>query len=323
MKRLAVGAIAGVLLGGCVTVNVTPPPEKLRPRVVLADAGAGTSRVALIEVRGLLVDSKSPGLLADGPNPVDRFVSQLEQIRADRRVKAVVVRITSPGGTVTASDIMHTELRRFREETGVPVVISMGEVAASGGYYLALAGDRLIAQPTTITGSIGVIVPSVNVSEGLAKIGIHSRSIVSGPNKDLANPFEPMHEGHYTVLQQLVDDFYDRFQGLVRERRPGIRTEDFAQVTDGRVMSGERAKALGLVDDVGGVRESFAAAKSMAGLKAAALVKYVGEGDLATSAYSRSTRDAGTEVNLVQVRLGDLRGWSGETGHFFYVWAMD
>lgn len=293
---------------------------RLEAREVMSDAGSPAFRVAMIDVRGVIYDAQAPGLLGPGPNPVDRFAAALRKAEEDARVKAVIVRISSPGGTVTGSHVMHEELRAFRSRTGKPVVISMGEIAASGGYYLALAGDEVIAEPTTITGSIGVIVPMVNVSEGLGMIGVRSRSIVSGANKDLANPLEPMREGQYAILQRMVDDMYARFAALVRERRPGIT--NLEEATDGRVVTGERALQMGLIDGLGGVREAFARAKALGGVSRASLVKYVDEGRLAMTPYAATPIPAGTEINVLSVQVNDPLGAGVrmETSGMYYVW---
>jgi protease IV len=306
-----------------VQVDIGQQERSLAPTPVFADPGA-KRKIALIDVRGLLVDANRFDLLGAGINPVDRFVAQLGLAENDDNVKAIIVRITSPGGTVTASDIMHQELIRFREVSGKPVVASLGEVAASGGYYLAIGADRIVAEPTSITGSIGVIMPTLNLSEGLGRIGIHSRSIKSGANKDLANPLEPIRDAHYEVLQGLVDEYYARFRGLVVTRRPGIQEADLDAATDGRVFSGARAVSLGLADEVGGVREAFNAAKQLAGLDAAALVKYADPSRPARSAYTVSPTDAprASSGPGISVELGSLFSLSGagETSGVYYLW---
>lgn len=315
--------VAAVLvLGACtpiVNINVMPPEERFKPQVVLEEGGGG-SRVAVIEVRGLIMDGRTPGLIMDGPNPVDRFAAQLTLAEKDPAVKALIVRITSPGGTVTASHVMHEELRRFSRVTGKPVVASIGEVGASGGYYLALSADTIMAEPTSITGSIGVIMPTVNVSEGLAMIGIRSRSITSGPNKDLANPMEPMRDAQYAVLQEMVNEMYARFRGLVVERRPGLSSGNLDMATDGRVVMGERAKELGLVDELGGLREAFVRAKAMAGLERATLVKYADPATPPRSIYS-SAGEPEREINLVQLKVGTGALGANGTAPFYYLWA--
>lgn len=315
------GSLACVLLAGCqpkVAVNVGFGGGKIKEVAVL-DSGE-SSKVAVIEVRGLIADFNRPTLLGPGVNVVDRFVAELEMARKDTSVKAVVLRLNSPGGTVTASDTMYRELRRFRDETGKPVVASMSEVAASGAYYLALGADTIYAQPTTITGSIGVIFPTLNFSEGLAKIGVHSRSVTSGPNKDIANPLEPMREGQYAVLQGMVDEYYAAFKGLVVERRK-LSPEVVAQATDGRIVTGRQAKAWGLVDENGGLREAFDEAKRRAGLDGARLVKYVEEGRAVQSPYA-SAGDAmpKMETNIVQINMPELSALGVGAAGAYYLW---
>lgn len=342
MRSLAAAwtALAAAVLPGClpnsVTVSLRGGRDKLEQAVVLADPGTPTAKVAMIDVRGLIADVSTPTLLGDGPNPVDEVVMRLMAAEQDSSVKAVVLRINSPGGTVTASDILYREVESFRSRTKKPVVVSMGEIAASGGYYLSLAGDRILAEPTTLTGSIGVIIPSFNFSEGLNRIGIKSRSIKSGANKDLANPFEPIREPQYAVLQQVVDEFYAKFKGLVVQRRPGLKAENLADATDGRIITGARAAELGLVDELGGVRDAFTIAKELAGIKAGTLVKFSfgpAEGTRSPYAAARSGDQrpvlmngaGGTELNLVQVRL-DAAGPSGASAGsagVYYLWAPE
>lgn len=309
---------------GCqpkVNVNIGPTDGKLRESVVVRESSS--AKVALIDVRGLLIDASRPGFpIGVAPNPVDLFQRRLDMAEKDPRVKAVVVRINSPGGTVTASDIMYAELRAFSKRTGKPVVASMGEIATSGGYYLALGADRIVAQPTSITGSIGVILPTFNFSRGMAMIGIESRSVTSGPNKDLASPFEPVRETQYVVLQEMVNNFYGRFRGLVVERRPMLSPDNLPLATDGRIMSGEAALAMGLVDEVGGVREAFAAAKKLAGLETASLIKFSNEDAPARSVYAAGPA-AESDPALLRVTVG-AAGLPGvqpyETSGFYYLW---
>lgn len=290
------------------------PGQKITQSTVIA--GSTRDRVALLEVRGLINDANKETLLGPGPNPVDRFTAQLTMAAQDPAVKAIIVRINSPGGTVGASDTMYRELRRFADTTKKPVVASMSEVAASGGYYLALGADRVLAQSTTITGSIGVIFPTMNFSEGLNRIGIRAKNITSGPNKDIAYPFEPIRESQYDVLRAMVGEFYGNFKGLVAARRPSINPESLIEATDGRVVTGKRALELGLVDEIGGLREAFEAAKKLAGSPGAGLVKYVEEGKLVQSPYAASPVQP-TDGSFIQLKLGDTALQPG----FYYLWV--
>lgn len=335
MSRLLVVVVLG-LLNGCapVSVNLTlfADSSRLVETTVQRDKEARDAKVALIDVRGLIAEKTEAGIFNPAGSSVDDLSTRLRKAEEDRAVKAIVIRINSPGGTVTASDMMFREVRRFAAESKKPVVASLGEVAASGGYYLALAADRIIAEPTSITGSIGVIMPTVNFSEGLNKIGIVSRSIKSGKNKDLANPLEPMRDEQYAVLQRMVDEFYDGFRGLVVERRTraagvGTRTLDtkrLDELTDGRVVTGMKAAEAGLVDQTGGVAEAFAVAKGLAGIEGASLVKYYPEGSQRPrSPYASAglIEPGVAEINLVQIRTG-IQGLPGAAGFagVYYLW---
>lgn len=329
LRTICFGVLCS-FLGACsptVKVNIAGHPGKLVERTVIDEPGRGGGKVAMIDVRGLIVDARRPGLLGEGENPVDRFVTALEMARKDAAVRAVVIRITSPGGTVTASDMMYEEVRRFSADTKKPVVTSIGEVGASGGYYLALSGDRIVVQPTAITGSIGVIFPTFNFSRGLNSIGIESKAITSGPNKDLANPFEAIRETQYDIIRGQVAELYTRFKSLVIDRRPHLKAEDIAAVTDGRIVTGHQAVVLGLADEEGGVREAYTAAKRLAGLGASQLVKYIDENrDEVNTPYAHAPTGGGDQVNLVQLNLGE-NGLGGRFGFqasgFYYLWMPD
>lgn len=329
----ALAVMAG--MGGClpkkVVIDLAPGDGRLTESSVLADSGAGSGvKVAMIDITGLITQTAAPGLLGATGNAVDNLAARLDKAEKDPGVKAVILRINSPGGSVAASEMMYREVRGFRERSGKPVVASFAEVAASGGYYTALAADRIVAQSTSVTASIGVIIQTFNFSKGMSMIGIEGRALVSRPNKDLANPFEPAVESQYTVLQGMVDEFYASFASLVMERRPALAAAPQSQrdtATDGRVVTGAQALELGLVDELGGVREAFDAAKKLADLSSARLVKYHSEGaDPPRSPYAASDvqmrgglvggGERG-EVNLVQLNLGDT---PMPGAGFYYLW---
>jgi len=333
--------VVGAVLSACSPVSVSftlfADNTRLEEATVKADKNAGEDKFILIDVRGIISDREGGELFGSGPNPVDELTAKLAKAESDTTVKGVVLRINSPGGTVSASDMMYREIRGFSERTGKPVVASLGEIAASGGYYIALSADRIVAEPTGIAGSVGVIIPTVNVSEGLNRIGIHSRSIISRPNKDIANPLEPVREEHYVILQSLVDEFYARFRSLVVQRRGPERhaTETdlvpihplemsrLDELTDGRVMTGAKAAEAGLADEVGGMDTAYAAAKTLAHVKSARLVKYYHQGaDTPRTAYAASKQEppsAQAEVNLLQLRLGSS-GLGSQSPGAYYLW---
>lgn len=324
----------GVMASGClpskVVINLAPQTSRLSETEVIRDDGLGTysPKVAMIDVEGTLGFSGGGGVFASRSNSVDDLVARLERAEEDDRVKAVVLRINSPGGTVASSETMYREVRRFREKTGKPVVVTMAEVAASGGYYLSLAADRVVAQESTITGSIGVIFQTMNFSRGMGMIGIEGRAITSKKNKDIANPFTPPKEEHYAILQATVDEFYGSFRGLVLERRTGLDASRVNDLTDGRVMTGKQALDAGLVDELGGVREAFAAAKKLAGIEKARLSKYHASGIKPMTAYASAHGPGGAQAlggTSVDVDVISLGGTDSGVprGQFLYLWSPE
>jgi len=315
MRTTALIVLLGVLTAcspWSFNVTVGPSSRELRETTVIRGSGA---KIALIDLRGLIVDSEIPGVLGPRANPVDELLARFAKAERDDAVKGVVLRIDSPGGTVAASESISGEIERFKRETGKPVVVSMGEITASGGYYVALSGDELYAQPTTITGSIGVIIPTWNFSEGMARIGIESRAVKSGKNKDLANPFEPVREGQYEVLQGIVDEFYAGFRQRVLDHRE-LDPAKVDELTDGRVFTGATAQKLGLVDATGSLRDAFARAKELAGIPDAKLVKYHGR-DEAKPRTAYAEGGLAPEVNLVQFRFDSM---GVKPGVAYYLW---
>ncbi len=318
------------LLAACspLTVSFTFGADERRvsETEVARDEHRVSGKVALIDVRGTIAEDPT-GWLSDGPGIVDSVVAQLNRAEKDSGVRSIILRINSPGGTVTASDVLYREVRGFAARTKKPVVISMGEIAASGGYYLALAGDHLVAEPTTLTGSIGVIIPTINVHEGLGRLGIRAKNIKSGANKDLIDPLGKPSDEHDAIVQAIVNEFYAKFRSLVVERRTpaGLVVSRLDELTDGRVVTGATAKDAGLIDDLGGVSEAFAAAKRLAGLDGARLVKYHPVEKPARTPYSTATATAGqggepsrNEFNLLRLDTSPTGLTSG--AGVYYLW---
>lgn len=327
---------AALLLAGClpdrVTLELRPAPADLAETVVLADHERrepdSSAKVALIDVRGMLLDSRPPSfsLGGSGDHPIDSLVARLNRAAADPSVRAVILRINSPGGSVAASDAMHREVARFRERTGKPVIACMSELCASGGLYLALACDEMIALPSTVTASIGVIIQTINFSEGMKRFGIHARSVTSGPNKAMGSPFEPEQDAHYAILQSIVDEYYATFRALVQSRRPAMTGPALDRCTDGRIVTGAEAAALHLIDSTGDIHDAFASAKRLANLPGARLVKYHTKGDSPRTPYAIETPvplpgaalDADqTSISLLQLNLDA----SSLPPGFYYLWS--
>ncbi len=227
----------------------------------------GPDRIAVVHLRGQIQESAlgvfSPGAIT--PDLVRRRVAQAE---ADPRVRALVLRVDSPGGTVAASQEVTTLLR----EVDVPVVVSMGDLAASGGYYIATGADHIVAQAGTLTGSIGVIWSTLDVDELLDKIGVELDAVTAGEHKDMFQP-GGMTPERRELVQRMVDLMYDEFVAAVADGRdlPEARVRELAT---GELFTGRQALELGLVDELGGTREAVAAAERLAGITDAQVVEF-------------------------------------------------
>jgi protease-4 len=200
--------------------------------------------------------------------------AQFDHIAEDESVKAIVLRVDSPGGTVSGSDELHYRLAELAKERNLPVVVSMGGIAASGGYYVAMANggreDVIFAEPATLTGSIGVIIPHFDVSKLLKKFDIEDDSIASGPLKEMLSPTKDrtpeLAERERKVLQSLVDEMFARFKQIVKQGRPKLDDEKLASVATGQIFTAQQAVDAGLVDRIGFLEDAITRAVELAGL---------------------------------------------------------
>ena len=235
------------LQAGCVTINLIEPSGPVQ-EVQLS--GTGQGKVLLLDLSGVISSQDKDGLVPQ-PNMLATFREELTRASKDDKIKALVVRINSPGGTVTASDILYHELRDFKTKRKVPVIASMMDVAASGGYYLAMAADSIVVHPSTVTGSIGVIMLTVNARGLLEKVGVEANAITSGPRKDMGSPFRVMTAEERGIFQSVIDSFYHRFLAVVQEGRPNLSADQIKKLADGRIYSGDQAREAGLIDEIG------------------------------------------------------------------------
>jgi protease-4 len=237
----------------------------------------GPERIALLTVEGTILE-QSAGNLFSGPLYNHRlFLKQLKQAFQDETVRAVVLRVNSPGGGIVESDEIYRTIMELKEEYDKPVVASMGNTAASGGYYISAAADQIVAASGTITGSIGVIVSSLNVKELADQWGIKQEAITSGPHKNMLSPLKEMSPEERAILQDLVDEAYQNFVDVVVQGR-GLDREKVLQLADGRIYSGEQAKAAGLVDELGYLDDAIDQAAELANIENPTVITYVQTG---------------------------------------------
>lgn len=302
--------------GGCSLPSLLITPVSSSPVLEETVVEAGKTKrekIALIEVEGMLSNTRvgSGGLLGGGEeNKVSLFRQQLNAAAADDRVKAVVLRINSPGGTVTASDVMYDMVIDFKRRTGKPVVAACQDVAASGGYYVACAADEIHATDTSIVGSIGVIFQTIDLSAAMNKLGVAVRPIASGPNKDMGSPFTGLREDEQRLMQEMVDELYAGFRQVVETHRD---VTDPSTAFDGRVFTGKGAREIGLVDQLCGLSESIDRARQLARAPRATAVMYKRpygyRGSIYAASHPAQPRATGGEITLrvpAVERLADM-----------------
>jgi len=318
---LVAGGLAGVVAAGCSAPSLLITPvsssRSLKETVLQRDSAFALDKIALIDVSGVIMNAPATRLVGEGEHPVSRLLEQLAVARRDPRVKAVLLRINSPGGSVVASELMHDEITHFKE-TGKPVIAVLMDVAASGGYYIACACDEVVAQPSTVTGSIGVIMQMVELSETMRMIGVRTDAIVSGPSKDSGSPLRAMRPEERERFQAIVDEMYDRFVAVVAAGRPGLGADQVRAVADGRIYTAAQALELGLIDRVASFRETLDRTKERVGAKSVKLVAYKRPTEFRPNYYAAAP-SAGGDVNLLNL---DLPSWLDSTApRFMYLWA--
>jgi protease-4 len=234
-----------------------------------------SSKIAIIYVEGVILGGRGQSTVLMEQGGTDQVIKQIHQARDDESVKAVVLRINSPGGSAAASQEVGEELKKLRAQ-GKVVVTSMGDVAASGGYWLAACTDKIYANPTTMTGSIGVYMPYANWEELYKKIGIYQEKIKSGPHKDILSPERQMTDEERGIIQIMVDDIYNQFVDVVSEGRK-MDKEQVRKLADGRIYTGNQAKQLGLVDELGNMYDAIDGASQLAGIVGKPTIKEYGK----------------------------------------------
>ncbi|HJT80469.1 MAG TPA: signal peptide peptidase SppA [Chthoniobacterales bacterium] len=285
------------------------PLPKFREIVIDRAKAGAADKIALITLRGL-ISSSLPGNVGD--SMVDDFRAALRQAGNDSRVKAIVLEIDSPGGEVTASDQIYTAVAKARARK--PVVVYMDTLAASGGYYIACGGKYLLANETTITGSIGVIIQTLNYEQLFNKVGLSSVVFKSGQFKDILNGARPMTPEEKALIQDFVMKTYDKFLGVVSKERNLPADMLRHGVADGRILSGRDALSHKLIDGLGQLEDAFNKAKELGGAPNAGIVKYGPPFNL-----SRIFRAFGRGPERLQLELPKQLVPQLESGHAYFL----
>ena len=256
-KKQVIGIIAGIIIFSLIAA-VAANQSKVK-------GAAQGERIGVIYVEGIITGARDDAGLLGGAVTGSSLLEQLKEAREDDSIKAVLIRINSPGGSAAASQEIGDEIEKIRR-SGKIVVASMGDMAASGGYWIAAKADKIMANPATMTGSIGVIMETMNLQELFNKIGVSPQTVKSGPFKDIGSPNRPLTPEERELLQTMVDDIYNQFVDVVAKGRSMDRKKVLA-LADGRIFTGRQAKELGLVDQLGNYYDAVALTGELAKIK--------------------------------------------------------
>jgi protease IV len=290
------GIAADANLRGAVDVRLPPvemklptasDPGEMVATIVRAGKGPGSHpRVALVDLDGVLLNQNYGTLYAVGDNPLASFRDKLDVAARDPAVVAVVLRINSPGGSVTACDVMAEELRWFKAETGKPVVACLMDLATSGAYFVAAEADRIVAHPTGLTGGLGAVFNHYNLQDAMAQLNLVVDPVKSGAKIDMGTVTARLDDETRAMLQQMADAYRDHLQRQVRRRRPAMTAQDQQAVADGRVLLASQALERHLVDRLGYLHDAIAEAEHQANVDGAEVVLFHRAGYPAHSLYA-------------------------------------
>ncbi len=309
-----------LLLAGCAFVNVSlmPPSAPLKELEV---EGKGKPKILLLDVSGFISQrEKSRGLgVRKDPSIVEQLKEALQKAEGDKDIVGVIVKVNSPGGTVTASDIIFHEVTRFREKRGIPVYACIMGIGASGGYYIASASDRIIAHPTAVTGSIGVIAMKFNVEGLLRKVGVEEETYKSGEKKDMMSPFRPTTPEDRAMLQTIIDTLHKRFvDSVYSQRRTSLSRAELETVADGRIFTADQALEAKLIDSVGYLDDAIDAMKDALELEDARIITYYRAGEFKGTIYSGYPENPSPILSLLGTNTDSMTLFPGV--QFLYLW---
>lgn len=309
-----------ILLSGCtLNVSLTTPLRPFNEQVV---EGKGRPKILIADLSGILLDGIDPRL--PGIRKKTSQVSQIKEIlrkaEEDDDVAGVILRINSPGGSVAASDIMYHEIAGFKQRKKVPVYACITDVGASGAYYVASASDRIIAHPSSITGSIGVIAMKLNIEGLLSKIGVEDEVIKSGDKKDFWSPFRASTGEEKAIMQGIINHLYNRFIDAVLARRGGLLSrEELLSLADGRVYTADEALRSRLIDEIGYLDDVIGLMKKTLAIEEARVITYYRPGGYKPTIYSESPYEGAWIINLFSIDADGL--FLTPEIRLMYLWA--
>jgi protease-4 len=320
--RLLLSAAASLSLTGCILYSPIDLGSLAGPGELVETVLEGTSgpKLVLVEISGVISEAEERGTLGLTPRPsvVAETKSVLDRAADDEEVAGLLLRINSPGGSVSASDTLYHEIKAWKEANKKPVFAFLNGISTSGAYYLAMAADRVIAHPAAVTGSIGVIMPGLSIEGLMEKYGVADQTITSGPFKDTGSLFRDMRPDERAQMKSVIDDLYARFTKVIGEGRPALDAQKIRSLADGRVYSADQALAAGLVDQLGYLDDTVSALEQRAGVAESRIISFHRANSVRENVYS-----LGPELSLpaLELALRSLRPSSLAPG-FYYLWPL-
>ncbi|MEE9913740.1 MAG: signal peptide peptidase SppA [Deltaproteobacteria bacterium] len=278
--------------------------------------GKGKDKILVIPVNGMISDAPKQDLFAAQPSLVEQVVVQLNKAQADPQIKAVLLKVNSSGGTITASDLLYHEILMYKAKTGNKISVIMMDLAASGAYYLSLPADLIMAHPTTLTGSVGVIFIRPKAYGLMSKIGLGVEVSKFGENKDMGSPFRESNDEEKKLMQKTVDTFGKRFLDLVQKHRK-LDEQALKEVSTARVFVADDALRLKLIDKIGYIRDAVKETRTIAGLADDTRVVVYRRNDIPEDNYYRAAAPDAAHPALIHIDLPEiLKARAG----FYYLW---
>jgi protease-4 len=318
MKPIIKLVILGIFLiafSGCASFNLGPSIKPLKEKTL---TGKSSDKVLLVDIQGL-ISNQDKRAITGFPikkGMVETVREILMKAEEDDNIKALLLRINSPGGTVTSSDIIYHEIMSYKKKKKIKVYVSIIDLAASGGYYIAMSGDKLMAHPTSLTGSIGVIAVKADVSGLMKKIGVGWEVVKSGDKKDFLSPFRALTPEERILFQNTINNFHNRFVDTITKNRPGLDLTTVRKLADGRVYNSDQALKEKLIDGIGYLDDTIELIEKELDLENPKVITYHRPGEYKSNLYS-SLPNAPT-INLLNIDLG--LNLNRTSPHFMYLW---
>jgi len=301
---------------GCATITLGPSLGELEEVVV---EGRGPGKILLVDFDGIINNQKNRNITGNtiSLGMVEKIRSILEKAKKDKKIQALLIKINSPGGTVTASDIIFHLLKDYKENNKVKIYVQVMDLAASGGYYVALAGDEIIAHPTSLVGSIGVIALKVNLKDLMTKIGVDWEIVKSGDKKDFMSPFRSFTKEERDLFQNTIDKYHQRFVATITQNRSELEMTQVELLADGRIFDAEQAKRLNLIDHIGYLTDTIKRIKLDMNNLNLKLVTYHRGNKYQGNIYSQFQKP--TTFNMINFDLG--LNPNSLSPYFLYFWS--